>query len=157
MGEIDESAEKGEGIPPSDEYVISDKRSHSVVSSCLWPHGLYRPRHSPGQNTGVGSLFQGIFWTQGWNPGLLPCRQILYQLSYQGSPRILEWVPYSFSRGSSQPRNWTGVSCLAGRFFTSWATREAQWWILWIPRSRTGGDWDFLVAQDCANCCMCLV
>ena len=54
------------------------------------------------------------------------CRQILYQLSPQGSPRTLEWVAYPFSRGSSQPRNWTGVSCIAGRFFTSWATREAQ-------------------------------
>ena len=41
------------------------------------------------------------------------------------SPRILEWVAYPFAWGSSQPRNQTGVSCIAGRFFTSWATREA--------------------------------
>ena len=40
--------------------------------------------------------------------------------------RILEWVAFPFSRGSSQPRDWTQVSCIAGRFFTSWATREAQ-------------------------------
>ena len=40
--------------------------------------------------------------------------------------RILEWVAISFSRGSSQPRDWTQVSCTAGRFFTDWATREAQ-------------------------------
>jgi len=39
--------------------------------------------------------------------------------------RILEWVAYPFSSGCSQPRNWTGVSCIAGAFFTSWATREA--------------------------------
>ena len=39
--------------------------------------------------------------------------------------RILEWVATSFSRGSSQPRNRTQVSCTAGRFFTNWATREA--------------------------------
>ena len=39
---------------------------------------------------------------------------------------ILEWVAFSFSRGSSQPRDWTQVSHTAGRFFTSWATREAQ-------------------------------
>ena len=47
------------------------------------------PWNSPGQNTGVGncSLFQGIFPTQGLNPGLPHCRQILYQLSHQGSPR----------------------------------------------------------------------
>ena len=37
--------------------------------------------------------------------------------------RLLEWVAFSFSRGSSQPRDWTQVSCIAGRFFTSWATR----------------------------------
>ena len=40
--------------------------------------------------------------------------------------RILEWVAISFSRGSSQPRDWTQVSCIAGRFFTVWATREAH-------------------------------
>ena len=62
--------------------------SCSVVSNSLWPHGLYIPWNSPGQNTGVGSLslLQGIFPTQGSNPGLLHCRQILYHLSHQGSP-----------------------------------------------------------------------
>ena len=38
--------------------------------------------------------------------------------------RILEWVSIPFSRGSSQPRDWNEVSCIAGGFFTSWATRE---------------------------------
>ena len=82
---------------------------------------------SPGKNTGVGchALLQGIFPTQGSNPGLPHCRRILYQLSHQGSPRILEWVAYPFSRGYSWPRNRTRVSCIAGGFFTSWATREA--------------------------------
>ena len=42
------------------------------------------------------------------NPGLLRCRQILYQLSHQGSPRIPEWVAYPFSRGSFQPRKELG-------------------------------------------------
>ena len=48
-------------------------------------HGLYSPWNSPGQNTGVGSisLLQGFFPTQGLNPGLLHCRQILYQLSHK--------------------------------------------------------------------------
>ena len=61
--------------------------SCSVMSDSLWPHGLYSPWNSPGPNTGVSSLslFQGIFPTQGSNPGLLHCRWILYQLSYQGS------------------------------------------------------------------------
>ena len=69
---------------------------------------------------------RGIFPIQGLNPGLPHCRQILYHLNHQGSPRILEWVVYPFSRGSSQPMNQTGVSCLAGGFFTSWATTEAH-------------------------------
>ena len=40
--------------------------------------------------------------------------------------RMLEWVAFPFSRGSSQPRDWTQVSHITGGFFTSWATREAQ-------------------------------
>ena len=59
------------------------------------------------------------------NPGLPHGRQILYQLGHKGSPRILEWVSYPFSRGSSRPRNWTRVCCIAGGFFTNWAIREA--------------------------------
>ena len=39
--------------------------------------------------------------------------------------RTLEWVAFPFSRGSSQPRDWTQVSRIAGGFFASWATREA--------------------------------
>ena len=62
--------------------------SRSVVSDSLQPHGLYRPRDSPGQNTGVGShsLLQRIFPTQRLNPGRPHYRQILYLLSHQGSP-----------------------------------------------------------------------
>ena len=100
--------------------------SHSVMSSSFRHHGLYCPWNSPVQNTGGGSrsLLQGIFLTQGSNPDLTRCRWILYQLSHKGSPRILEWLAYPFSSGSSQPRNWTGISCIAGRFFTNWAIRE---------------------------------
>ena len=84
----------------------------------------YSPWNFPGQNTGVGSLFllQGIFPTQGSNPGLQHCRWILNQLSYKGSPRTLECV----ARGSSRPRNRSGVSWIAGKFFTNCAMREAQ-------------------------------
>ena len=94
--------------------------SHSVVSNSLQSHGLHSPWNSAGQNTGVGSstLLQGIFPTQRSNPGLPHCRSILYQLSHQGNPRILEWVACPFSRGSSPPRNWTRISCMADRFFT---------------------------------------
>ena len=72
----------------------------------LW---LYSPWNSPGQNTAVGglSLLQGIFPTQESNPGLLHCG-----LSYQGSPRKLEWVAYPFSSWSSRSRNRLGSPAL---------------------------------------------
>ena len=69
----------------------SESESHSVTSDTLWPHGLYSPWNSPGQNTGVSSLshLQGIFPTQGSNQCrevlLLHCRWILYQLNHQGN------------------------------------------------------------------------
>ena len=77
-----------------------------VTQSCLTlcdPMNYTASRNSSGQNTGVGSLalLQGIFPTQGSNPGLPHCRQTLYQLSHKGSPRIPEWVAYPFSGGSS--------------------------------------------------------
>ena len=68
---------------------------------------------------GCCALLQGILPTQGLNPGLLHFRWILYQLSHKESPRILEGVAYPFSCGPSRPRNQTGVSYIAGRFFTN--------------------------------------
>ena len=75
------------------------------MSDSSWPHGLYSPWESPGQNTKMGScsLLQGVFLTQGSKPGLPHCRQILDWLSHQGSPRILERVAYPFSRGFPNP------------------------------------------------------
>ena len=94
---------------------------------------------SPGKNTGVccHALLQGIFPMQGSNPGFLHCRQIRYHLSHQGSWRILEWVAYPFSRGSSWPRNRTRISCIAGVFFINWFMREAL--ITFINRGKTIG------------------
>ena len=99
------------------------KFTHSCPTLC----DPWTPWNSLGQNTGVGSLslLQGIFPTQGLNPGPLHCRWVLYQLSHKGSLRILEWVAYPFSRGSSWPKNKTGISCIADRFFTNWAMGEA--------------------------------
>ena len=75
----------------SDSLQIKRKRSHSVVSDSLQPHGLQRTTllHSwdfPGKSTQVGChfLLQRIFWTQGSNPGLPRCRQTLYHLSHPG-------------------------------------------------------------------------
>ena len=78
------------------------------------PPGTSVHGDSPGKNTAVDChfLLQGIFPTQGLNPGLLHCRRILYQMSHKESPRILEWVAYPFSRGSSQPKNQTGSPSL---------------------------------------------
>ena len=80
---------------------------------------------SPGMNTGVGchALSKGSFQPRDQTQGLLHCRRILDHLNHQGSPRVLEWVVCSFSRGSSCNR--TRMSCIVGGFFTSWATREA--------------------------------
>ena len=137
------------GLPfPSSE---SESESHSVVSDPLQPHGLYSPRNSPGQNTGVGSLslLQRIFPT---NPGIEP-RSPALQADSLISPKVhsvqfsrsvvsdsaTPWIiqstefsrpeywsgwPFSSPGESSQPRDQTQISRIAGRFFTSWATRE---------------------------------
>ena len=70
-------------------------KSPSHVWLFVTPWTIYSPWNSPAQNTGVGShsLLQGIFPTQGSNPGLLHCRQILYQLSHKGSPILLPIGP----------------------------------------------------------------
>ena len=87
--------------------------SHSVVSDSLWPPrtvahqaplsmGILQARIL---EWGCHALLQGIFSTQGLNPGLPHFRWILYNLSHQGSPWIQEWIAYPSSRGSSQSRN----------------------------------------------------
>ena len=77
-------------------WYLCYSQSHSVMSNYLQPHRLYSSWNYPGQNTGVGSLslLQGIFPTQGSNPGPPHCRQILYQLSHKGSSgsRTIRWV-----------------------------------------------------------------
>ena len=126
-----------------------------VTQSChsLRPHGLYSPWNSLGQNNWSGQpfLLQGIFQTQGSNPGLLHCSRILYQLSHKGSPRILEWVaipspadlldleikpgspalqtdslPTELSQKpkSSQSRSQIHVLCIGRQIFNNWITRE---------------------------------
>ena len=79
---------------PSNAVCVCQPLSHGTTFCD--PTRLLCPQNSPGKNTGVGShsLFQGIFLTQGSNPGLLHCRQILYCLSYQGRPSnaILKFI-----------------------------------------------------------------
>ena len=102
---------------------------HLCVPMDCSPPGSPAHGDSLGKDTGVSchALLYGVLLAQGSNTGLTQCKRILYHLSQKGSSRILEWVAYSFSRGNSWSRNWTGVSCIAGGFFTSWATREANW------------------------------
>ena len=121
---------------------------------------------------GCHSLLQGIFLTQGLNPSLSHCRQILYYLSHRDTcmkvthlcptlfnpmddtdngilqTRILEWVAIPFSRGCSQPRGWTHVSRIAGGFFITWATREgrATWKDLTIK-------WSEMLKKRSRICC----
>ena len=105
---------------------------HFSCVQLFQPHGLYTPWNSPDQNTGVGShsLLQGIFPTQGLNPGLPHCRQILYQLSHKESlpescvhgifqARMLECV----ARGPSRSMDGARVSCSGRRVLYRWGVR----------------------------------
>ena len=91
-----------------------DPMDYSVPGSSV--HG-----DSLDKNTGVGChfLLQGIFLTQ--DQTLVSCTAggFFNRLSYEGSPRMLEWVAVPSSRGSSRPRDQTRGSCIAGRFFTT--------------------------------------
>ena len=72
--------------------------------------------------------------------------------------RILEWVAISFSRGSSQPRNRTQVSCIVGRFFTNWAKREAS--LTWYSAPNLGCVYflcDFKVSLIYLNHYICYI
>ena len=99
----------------------------------LWPHGTVAYQALPSMEftrqeywSGLPFPSPGKFPNPGIKPRSLALQAILYQLSHQESPRKLEWVGYPFSSTSSWPRNLTGIPCIAGRFFTSWANREAQ-------------------------------
>ena len=60
-----------------------------------------------------------------WDP--MDCSQPHSSVHGILQARILEWFAIPFSRGSSRPRDWAWVSCIAGKFFTVWATKEAPW------------------------------
>ena len=127
--------------------------SNSVRPHGLQTTRLLRPWDFPGKSTGVGQNyfkctiywywidyqcctstsnihFQNLFIVPKWNllshvhPTLWD--PVDYTVHGILQARILEWVAFAFSRGSSQPRYWNQVSCIAGGFFTCWATREAK-------------------------------
>ena len=116
---------------------------------------LLCPWKSPGKNTWMGchALLQGIFPTQGPNPGLLHCRWSFFffffnHLSHKGRQRTPEWVAYPISWRTSWPRNWTRVSCIAGGLFANWATRVA--WELLESFSKRVDQWIQQGARTCA-------
>ena len=116
------------------DWIIASKESCLLVSEVkvaqLCPtlcdpmdytvHGILQPR--------IPELVAFPFSRGFPNPGIEPRSPALQVDSLpaesQGSLRIMEWVAYPFSSGSSWHRNQTGVSCTAGGFFTNWARRE---------------------------------
>ena len=124
--------------------------SHSVMSNSLWPHGLQHarlpcPSLSPWVCLNLCPLSQ--WWLPTISSSVDPfsscpqsfptsmkvkvtqscltlCDPMDYTVHGILQARVLEWVAYPFSSGSSRPRNWTGASCIADRFFTNWAIRE---------------------------------
>ena len=102
-------------------------KSSSVVSDSV-THGLYSLWNSLGQNTGVGSLsfLQGIFPTQGSNPGLLHCRQNLLPAEPQRKPKNTGVGSLSLPQQMFLTQVSTRVACIWGGFFTNWAIREAH-------------------------------
>ena len=109
----------------SADFFVGICESRSVMSDSLWPHGLYTPRNSPGQNTGVGSLspfLQGIFLTQGSNASLPHGRRILYQWSHQGNPYADPKIHIEIQEQSNsheKEQNWTT--------HTSWFLKLTVW------------------------------
>ena len=94
-----------------------ERKESEVAQLCptLWPHGLLptrllHPQNFPGKSTGVGCRFllQEIFPTQGLNPGLLLCGQMLYCLSHQGSLKYWRW---------SEGKKWIGKYIETGKSY----------------------------------------
>ena len=98
-----------------------ESESHSVMSHSLW---LYSPWNSPGYKTVVTShsLLQGILPTQGSNPGLPHCKQMLYQLSHKGSQRMHRSV-------KAVVPNLNGTRCefLRNNFSMDWVVLRVLW------------------------------
>ena len=138
--------------------------SRSVVSHSLQPHGLQHTRPPcPHQlleftQTHVHSVGDAIQPSHPLSSPSTPASKLLSRVQLFATPwtiayqaplsmrilqaRILEWVSIPFSKESSWPRDWTQVSCIAGKFFTIWTTREAQGVCVCV-----------LVAQSCPTLC----
>ena len=124
-GEHSRGREKyASGYVPRDTILRSAVLSQSVMSDSLDPVDCIPPGSSA-HGILQARILEGVTMSSSRGSSRprdqtqVHCRQFLYHLSHQGSPKILQCVAYSFFRGSYQPRNRTGVSCIAGGFFTS--------------------------------------
>ena len=106
-----------------------------------------------GKNTGVGchGLLQGIFPTQGSNPGVQHCRRIPPEKPKNTGVNIL-----SLLQGILKTRNWSRLSKITGRFFTSWATREAPLFLLFSFLSYTPLTSFHLCLPFVVDCIFCV-
>ena len=129
-------------MPQRSHFIITAVSFGYIAQPCFCRRNLYR-----GVNIRRGASL-GLYWSLvttkremcEWMKVTQSCPTLCNPMdcSPPGSPfhgvlqaRILEWVAISFSRWSSQPKDWTQVSHIAGRHFTIWATRKAPI-ILWI-------------------------
>ena len=120
---------------PTSYYFTYGKVYVSVLLSQFIP-----PAPSPTMSPSLFSMFASLLEVSVAQSCLTLCNPLDYNL--QGSSvhgifqaRILEWIAIPFSRGSSRPRDWTSMSCIAGRFFTIWATRKPLCLYCW-PTNR---------------------
>ena len=123
-----QSERDGMKYDPIEIKVKELKSESSIVSDSLRPCWLQSPWNSPGQNTGVGSQFpsQGDLPSPGIKPRFPTLQADSLTAEPPGKPKntgvgslsLLQWIFLT--------RTWTRVSCIAGAFFTSWATREAK-------------------------------
>ena len=110
------------------------KWSHSVVSDSLQSHGLAAYQAPPSMGFSREQYWSGVpLPSLIFKASIMKMKVKLFSPVLPGfsihevfQARVLEWAAISFSRGSSQPRDWTQVSCIADRCFTAWTAREAS-------------------------------
>ena len=139
-----------------------EKWSHSLVSDSLWPHGLQPTRllhlwDFPGKSTGVCChfLLQGIFPSQGSNPGFPHCRQMLYPLSHQGSQSANWYSYYSYNCILIAFQILWHYSIEEGRVYALFPWTWVGLWLLWpIEFRKAITDFFFFLWYSCLHCCV---
>ena len=123
------------GRPGDSSWTVTPRRHRpSIISRQTHPTlGCHSPLpHANSCSPGV--------WVQCWSLSHVWLFATPWTIAHQAPLSILEWAAVSYSRGSSQPRDQTWVSYIAGRFFTLWATSEAQ--SFWNKIFRIGREWE---------------